>query len=98
MSKNYREQMEARGWMWDDELRMFLALGARDRQDCPIINLRVDEWAPGVWMAHYGVPGIGYERFIGRPTPMAAADEAEAWLRNVLAPLRLPWLNVQVTP
>lgn len=91
---NHRQEMEARGWAWDDEMQSFVALGSRDWRDCPIITLRVSLWRPEVWMAHYGVPGIGYETFKGQPTPMAAADEAEAWLREVLAPLRLPWLKI----
>ena len=90
----YIEQMSARGWEWDAESRMFKALGGRDSMGQPIISLRVSEWEPGAWQARYGVPGISYERFTERKTPMAAADDAEAWLREVLAPLRFPWLNV----
>ena len=94
MNEMYRDQMAARGWEWDEEVRSFRAAGGQDRQGCPVINLRVSERDSSVWMAHYGTPGIGYESFKRQPTPMAAADEAEAWLREVLAPLRLPWLTV----
>ena len=92
------ESMAARGWAWDPESRSFLAIGARDRQDCPILNLRVNEWEPRGWMAHYGVPGIGYGTFKRHATPMEAAEEAEAWLREVLTPFRFAWLRVEAAP
>ena len=93
----YHDEMLARGWTWDDESRHYLELGARDRQGCPILNMRVSEWEPGVWVANYGVPGIGYGRFIRHATPIAAADEAEAWLKAVLAPLQFLWLKIEAT-
>lgn len=86
--------MAARGWTWSDQCPMFIALGAMDRQGCPIINMRVEEWETGEWVANFGVPGIGYGTFKRHATPMEAADEAEAWLRSALAPLALPWLRV----
>lgn len=94
----YLAAMSARGWTWNEEYRHFIAFGALDKQGCPILNLRVGEWNDGTWMAHYGVPGVGYERLIERATPMEAADDAEAWLRKVLAPFSFPWLSVQHVP
>ena len=95
----YLNIMAARGWTWNEEIWQFVALGATDRQDCPILSLRVSECSDGTWIAHYGVPGVGYERRIRRATPMEAADEAEAWLRVVLAPLTFPWLHIdKATP
>jgi hypothetical protein len=92
------EAMTARGWTWDPESRSFLALGARDRQDCPVIGTRVSLWDPGEWVANYGVPGIGYGTFKRHATPIEAAEEAEAWLREVLAPFRFAWLRVEAAP
>ena len=89
------ESMAARGWTWDPESRSFLALGARDRQDCPVIGMRVGLWDPGVWVANYGVPGIGYGTFKRHATPIEAAEEAEAWLHEVLTPFRFAWLRVE---
>lgn len=90
------EAMTARGWTWDPEYRSFLALGARDRQNCPMISMRVSLWDPGVWVANYGVPGIGYGTFKRHASPMEAAEEAEAWLHEVLTPFRFAWLRVEV--
>jgi hypothetical protein len=93
------DAMTARGWTWNEEYRQFFAFGARDQQNCPILNMRVSEWEQGVWMANYGVPGIGYGRFTRRSSPLDAAQEAEDWLREVLAPLHFPWLQIaKATP
>ncbi len=88
------EAMAARGWTWDEEYWQFIALGARDSAGCPMLNMRVSEWETGVWMAAYGVPGIGYGRFTRHSSPLDAAQEAEDWLREVLAPLHFPWLQI----
>ena len=88
--------MSVRGWAWSDEICQFICFGGLDRQGCPIINLRVGAWEADVWVAHYGVPGIGYERLTRYATPMAAAAEAEGWLQQVLSPMRLPWLTMVV--
>ena len=58
--------------------------------------MRVSLWDGAEWIANYGVPGIGYGTYKRHATPMEAADEAEAWLRSVLAPMGLPWLCVGV--
>lgn len=94
MSENYREQMEARGWLWNEEWNSFRACGGEDSMGRPMLTMGVGAWGDGAWVAHYGMPGHGYDTLTRHPTPMAAADEAEAWLRKVLAPLRLPWLSV----
>lgn len=95
----YLNIMAARGWTWNEEIWQFVALGATDRQGCPILSLRVGGWDGSTWMANYGVPGIGYGCYVRRATPMEAADEAEAWLRGVLAPLTFPWLHIdKATP
>ena len=88
------ETMAARGWTWDQEIRAFVALGARDSRGCPIVGLRVRWWGQADWVASYGVPGIDYSPYVKHATPMEAADEAEAWLRSVLLPFRFPWLGV----
>ena len=86
--------MTARGWAWSAEHGYFHAFGLRDGQNCPILNLRVEDWDDGDWVACYGVPGIGYEGINHHPSPSLAADEAEAWLRGVLEPFRFGWLKV----
>ena len=86
--------MTARGWTWDADFRDFSAFGQIDSQGCPILNLRVRCRGDGDWVAYYGVPGISYGRPDRHPSPLLAADEAEAWLRRVLEPFRLGWLAV----
>lgn len=94
----HHDAMIARGWTWNEETRCYTCMGARDQQNCPILNMRVSLWDPGVWVANYGVPGIGYGTYKRHATPMGAADEAEAWLRSVLEPMALPWLNIGAKP
>ena len=92
------ESMAARGWTWDPESRSFRAIGARDRQASPMISMRVSLWESGAWVANYGVPGIGYGTFKRHATPIEAAEEAEAWLREVLTPFRFAWLRIEAEP
>lgn len=99
----HHDAMIARGWTWNEEIRCYTCMGAEDRQGCPILNMRVSHWwpdrvEPNEWVASYGVPGIGYGTYKRHATPMGAADEAEAWLRGVLAPMALPWLNIGAKP
>ena len=87
--------MTARGWMWNAEHGEFLALGLLDRQSNPILNLRVRWWhSRGGWVAGYGLPSRDYSQIHHHPSPLLAADEAEAWLRGVLEPFRFGWLKV----
>lgn len=72
-------RMEARGWRWDAQHRRFAAA-----------DMLVFPCGRG-WLwgrIQYGISG-------SHPTPDLAADEAEAWLRGVLAELRFPWLRVE---
>ena len=92
--ETHQEAMAERGWTWNEEIDCYACMGAEDRQGCSVLNMRVTRWEEGTWMAHYGVPGIGYGTCKRHATPMEAADEAEAWLRGVLAPMGLPWLRI----
>ena len=92
------DAMTARGWTWNAEFRYFHAFGLRDDQDRPILSLRVWWRSGGGWVADYGVPDIDYGRFERHPSPLLAADEAEAWLRGVLEPFRFGWLAVGGVP
>ena len=84
--------MEARGWRWDPEWRDFSIVSSDDTYR---IALRVRPWHDG-WAADYGWTGVSFAPLNEHPDPLTAADEAEAWLRSILAPLasRLPWLHI----
>ena len=85
--------MEARGWKPDEH-----GFGARaevpNTQDRYALNLRVWRWGPEGWVADYGWSGVSFSGYTKHPSPLEAADEAEAWLRGVLGGFRFPWLKV----
>ena len=97
--------MEARGWTWEpcEGLHVggtFVAAAGKMLDGQAIIRMRVvlysRKWPEdaGRWGALYGTPGVGFDRLARWPTPELAADEAEAWLRDVLAQFRFPWLRL----
>lgn len=88
--------LESRGWTFDPEYTEFAACGMADRQGNPILVCRLRQMGRGGWVASYGVTGCDYSPYTHRPDPLAAADDAEAWLRSVLAPFRFGWLRVTV--
>lgn len=98
-------RMEARGWRWEPCADLhaggsFVVSAGTMRDGAGVLRMRVvlysTQWPEdaGRWGALYGTPGVGFERLTRHPTPDLAADEAEAWLRGVLADLRFPWLRV----
>ena len=84
------EAITARGWTWEDGA--FRVRGGEGRRGYPIVWLYVRPWADVEWVTGYGVPGIDYSRYNEHKTPMEAAVEAEAWLRDLLSSFRFPWL------
>ena len=89
MSPEIIARMEARGWKWNDEHGRFRAEGGKVRFDsrerAPIGGSIYEDESR--WYATYGVVGIGWGEDTGHPTPEAAADEAEAWFRQVVTGL-----------
>lgn len=88
--------MEARGWTWTG--RRFRAEagapGCTSRTFPLWASVTLYEGATG-WIATYGAASHDWSGDMdAHPTPEAAADEAEAWLRSVLAGFRFPWLVV----
>jgi hypothetical protein len=84
--------MKARGWHHDLDLGCFWAgrdpLNGQGALSAQVFPSSVeDEWLTG-----YGVPGQDYSVYQRYPDPMAAADVAEAWLREEIARFGFPWL------
>lgn len=88
--------MEARGWAWDG--RSFVANCGTQGPASKMRPLwvRVRPSSDLGWIATYGAAGYDWGDMDNHADPLLAADEAEAWLRSVLAGFRFPWL--QVTP
>ena len=87
--------MDARGWTWEAWSRSFRPIGMGD---VPVVYLRVRENGDLGWIPSYGAGPIDYSPWEAHADPILAADEAETWLRSVLAPFRFPWLSVAATP
>lgn len=85
--------MEARGWTWSPEAGSFSARGPAFEESHEV-SLRVWWWSGRNWVADYGWTGYSFSGYRKHPDPLAAADEAEAWLRGALAGFRFPWLTV----
>lgn len=85
--------MEARGWTWDG--RRFRATGGKPGSSSGTTALWATVRAHGdEWVAIYGTATHDWSALdVVHTTPEAAADEAEAWLRGVLAGFRFPWLS-----
>ena len=78
--------MLARGWTWCDA-GYFLSFD-RTKGRPPVSGIILPWDISGrMWCASYGTKGVGYDNMAPHPTPMAAADEAEAWFRHVVAGL-----------
>lgn len=87
--------MEERGWAWNAGNTAFVAVAVVGYDYR--IALRVWWWhdEEGGWVADYGWTGVSFASYSTRfADPLAAADEAEAWLRGVLSGFRFPWLMV----
>jgi hypothetical protein len=83
--------MAARGWTHDPKYNDFRCGGGtveaiRDAPT-PAIYGWIYPTANKLWMADYGTRGHGWGTMKRHPDPMAAADEAEAWFRHVVAGL-----------
>lgn len=88
--------MKARGWAWDGR-RFRVESGSKGSASgtCPLWAT-VRRYDIG-WIATYGATSHDWSGDMdGHPTPLLAADEAEAWLRVVLAGFAFPWLKVEV--
>lgn len=86
--------MEARGWAWNG--RRFRAESApAGTSGHYVIGATVNHWGDA-WRAVYGWTGVGFDKLTPHDTPLLAADEAEAWLRGVLAGFKFPWLKMEV--
>jgi len=85
--------LQARGWTHDAEYGDFAArapVGCGDYALSLRVRLRGEHWE-----SDYGWTGVSFGNFRAKhPTPIEAADAAEAWLRGVLAGFRFPWLVV----
>lgn len=88
-------EMEARGWAWHGHGFGFGAFSGRDNNGIAIVGLSVIPWGAGYWAATYGTVGNNYLPYNRHADPLAAADEAEQWIRGVLAGFRFPWLEVK---
>lgn len=89
------EAMEARGWTWNG--RAFVAnCGTKGAASATHpLWARVRPYSDLGWIATYGAASHDWTGDMDRyADPLAAADEAEAWLRTVLAGFRFPWLTV----
>jgi len=86
--------MEARGWTWLPERGRFRADSANASSGPPYVIGASVYVFDGAWIASYGWTGVSFDNMDPHPTPLEAADEAEAWLRGVLAGFRFPWLVV----
>ena len=87
MSPDTIARMEVRGWKWDAEHRRFRAAGGTvgDSGLSPITGTIYRDGRK--WRACYGFTGVSWGDMMLHPTPEAAADEAEAWFRQVVSGL-----------
>ena len=85
--------MAERGWTHEG-VRFRASSSQADRNGDYFIRLCVYLY-DGHWFASYGWTGVGFDGMDPHPDPLLAADEAEAWLRGVLAGLRFGWLEVR---
>ena len=86
--------MDARGWTYDTDIPSFF-VRSEDVRGNVILMMRIHPWRGEGWTAGYGVTGCDYGNYRTHYLdPLTAADEAESWLRGVLAEFRFPWLRV----
>ena len=89
MSPEIIARMEARGWKWNPDSKRFRASGGKipsGTGERTPIGGSIYFYGSG-WYASYGTIGIGWGDDTNHPTPEAAADEAEAWFRQVVTGL-----------
>jgi hypothetical protein len=87
--------MEARGWTWLPERGRFRADSANASSGPTRYVIGASVYVfDGAWIASYGWTGVSFDGMDPHPSPLEAADEAEAWLRGVLGGFRFPWLAV----
>lgn len=86
--------MEERGWAWDGR-RFAARAGVAGAHSLTFpLHATVRHHGDG-WLAFYGAASHDWSSLeVSHPDPLAAADEAEAWLRGLLSQLRFPWLRV----
>jgi len=83
--------MEARGWRYDVTFGSFHAGRGADLGR-GVLRMQVRSMDPVGWRTSYGVPGQDFSAYELYSDPMAAADVAEAWLREEIARFGFPWL------
>ncbi len=89
--------MEARGWTWMAGIDTFSANVVIHVMYGDAHRFGASVWwtERHGWKANYGWTGASFAKNDAHPTPEAAADEAESWLRSVLAGFRFPWLTIK---
>lgn len=83
------------GWTYDAESECYSARASASKDCTYALSISVFRWNSGEWVANYGWSGVSFSAYNKHPTPEAAADEAEAWLRGMLAQFDFPWLEVK---
>ena len=87
--------MKRQGWTYDAGSNTYSARASASKDCTYALSIRVFRWSSGEWVADYGWSGVSFSAYNRHPTPELAADEAEAWLRGMLAGFSFPWLEVK---